>query len=468
MKQQLQIIISASAASLLACSALANDTSGLNPDGQNNAQAQMPGAGRMERLKDTAKASDIIGMTVQNNQGQKLGKVEDLALDVESGRIVQVIVASGGFLGMWDTFTAVPPGALRCDPGQKILSLDMSLDKFNGAPKCEKSKWDEASQSNRVAEVYGYYGQQPYFVANQDASGGANSDRTMARTLPRHMDGTIDTTGGRTMDTAHNVRVANDLAATNNEILTRNADGSWMHNYYPTDSSRSNLGYVQRASKLMGAPVNNQQGEKLGRVDNFIVDLAAGRIVAVIVSSSGSTGADDMTTDDCLSAVPPAAFRFNGQHDQLQLDSSKALLASSPHFKSGQWPDFNQPGYASGVYHAYHMEPYFSDDATSEPDNTAANLRERDRNNLTPLDQGNSQADIDTTAQIRKEIMATDGMSINAKNVKIITLNGLVTLRGAVNSEEEKRQIGEIAGRVAQASNVHNQLEVTQITTSLN
>ena len=85
---------------------------------------------------------------------------------------------------------------------------------------------------------------------------------------------------------------------------------------------------------------------------------------------------------------------------------------------------------------------------------------------LTPLDQGNSQADIDTTAQIRKEILATDGMSMNAKNVKIITMNGHVTLRGPVNSEDEKHQIGDIANRIAQSSNVDNQLEVTQNTTS--
>ena len=463
MKQKVQIIISASAASLIACSALAKDTSDTNTDGQNYSQTQMPDARHMNCLKDTAKASDIIGNTVQNDQGQKLGTVEDLAVDVESGRIVQVIISSGGFLGMGSTLTAVPPGALRCDAGQKILRLDVSLEKFNGAPKFDASNWDEATQSNQVVYVYGYYDQRPYFVAGQNENGAPDSDRTIARTLPRHMDGTIDTTGARTMDTAHNLKVASDLEATNNEIMTRNADGSWTHNFYPTNLAWSNLGYVQKSSKLMGTPVNNRQGEKIGKVENFMVDLPAGRIVAVIVSSGGYLGMDDE-----MSAVPPTAFRFNDQHDTLQLDTTKERLTSSPHFQSGQWPDFNQPGYAGGVYHAYNVEPYFNDDATNEPNNTARNIRDRDSRTLTPLDQGNSPADIDTTAQIRKAIIAVDGMSINAKNVKIITMNGRVTLRGPVNSEDEKRQIGEIADRIAQSSNVDNQLEVTQITTSLN
>ena len=57
-------------------------------------------------------------------------------------------------------------------------------------------------------------------------------------------------------------------------------------------------------------------------------------------------------------------------------------------------------------------------------------------------------------------------MSTNAKNVKIITIDGQVTLRGPVNTAEEKRLIGEIANRIAQAGHVDNQLEVNITTTS--
>jgi osmotically-inducible protein OsmY len=51
-------------------------------------------------------------------------------------------------------------------------------------------------------------------------------------------------------------------------------------------------------------------------------------------------------------------------------------------------------------------------------------------------------------------------MSVNAQNVKIITVDGRVTLRGPVNTAEEKRLIGEIADRIAHSENVDNQLEV--------
>jgi sporulation protein YlmC with PRC-barrel domain len=465
MKRKLQIITSASAASLLAFSVLAQETFNPKTDETASARQRMTQV-RAERLNGAAKASDIIGMTVKNYQNEKLGKVEDLAVDVESGRIVQVILSTGGFLGMGNTLTAVPPGVLHHDVGHKVLHLDASKEKLKAAPKFDTSKWDEDTQSNRVTEVYGYYGEQPYFVADRDGYRNANRNGTFASTLPRNMDGTINTDGARNMDKVHNAEIARNVEATNNSISTRNPDGTWKREYYSNEgranNSWSRLGYVQKASKLMGMPVKNLQDEKLGKVENFVVDLSSGRIVAVIISSGGFIGMGDE-----LSAVPPTALRFNAEHDILQLDASKEMLASSPHFKANEWPDFRQPGYAGGVYHAYKVEPYFNTDTTTDADNTRRNVRDRDNGTLTPLDQGNSQADVNTTAQIRKEIIADSGMSVNAQNVKIITIDGRVTLRGPVNSEEEKRLIGEIADRVAHAGNVDNQLEV-KLTNSSN
>lgn len=89
--------------------------------------------------------------------------------------------------------------------------------------------------------------------------------------------------------------------------------------------------------------------------------------------------------------------------------------------------------------------PANADAAPSTPvkedaDNTGRNKRDRNPGTLTPLDQGNSEADLNTTAQIRREVIAQKNMSVNAQNVKIITNAGKVTLRGAVNSQEESAQ----------------------------
>ncbi|MBC8127924.1 MAG: DUF4142 domain-containing protein [Gloeobacteraceae cyanobacterium ES-bin-144] len=100
---------------------------------------------------------------------------------------------------------------------------------------------------------------------------------------------------------------------------------------------------------------------------------------------------------------------------------------------------------------------------STQPDNTARNTRDRDENSVTPLDQGNSKADIDTTAQIRRTIIDRKELSINAHNVKIITNEGKVTLRGPVDSADEKRIIGEIANGVAASKRTVNQIEVRSV-----
>lgn len=94
-------------------------------------------------------------------------------------------------------------------------------------------------------------------------------------------------------------------------------------------------------------------------------------------------------------------------------------------------------------------------------DNSTVNTRDRDESVKTPIDQNENQADIDITANIRKQVVDTE-MSVNAQNVKIITQDGKVTLRGPVKSEEEKKKIEQIASTVAGADKVDNQLEVEQ------
>jgi sporulation protein YlmC with PRC-barrel domain len=408
MKRKFSIIISASAASVLAFSTLVQAQPNPKTARPDYTRDHIPQAKRSDRLNDAAKASDIIGMTVKNYQDEKLGKVEDLAVDVESGRIVQVVLSTGGFIGIGDTLSAVPSGALHHDVAHKVLHLDADKEKLKDAPKFEMPKWAESSDSDHLSEVYRHYGQEPAFRFIHRG----DNDRTTS-------------------------------------------ESPWM---IPV----SRLSHVQKASKVIGTAVKNLQDEKLGKVENILVDIPSGRVIALIVSSGGFLGMGDE-----LSAIPPTALRFTTDRDTLQLDTSKEMLSSAPHFKANQWPDFAQPSYAGEVYHAYKVEPYFTSNATSEPDNTVRNVSDRNNSTLTPLDQGNGQADVDTTAQIRKEIIAGKNMSVNARNVKIITKDGQVTLRGPVNSAEEKRLIGEIADRIAHSGNVDNQLEV-RLTTSSN
>ena len=95
-----------------------------------------------------------------------------------------------------------------------------------------------------------------------------------------------------------------------------------------------------------------------------------------------------------------------------------------------------------------------------EPDNSGRNVRDRDDQNKTTGDQSENEADRTITQNIRRAVTADDSLSTNAKNVKIITNNGTVTLRGPVKSEKEKAEIEAKAKQVAGVKSVDNQLEV--------
>ena len=73
-----------------------------------------------------------------------------------------------------------------------------------------------------------------------------------------------------------------------------------------------------------------------------------------------------------------------------------------------------------------------------EPDNSGRNVRDRDNQNKTSGDQSESEADRTISQNIRAAITADDSLSTNGKNVKIITSDGTVTLRGPVKSDQEK------------------------------
>jgi hyperosmotically inducible periplasmic protein len=97
--------------------------------------------------------------------------------------------------------------------------------------------------------------------------------------------------------------------------------------------------------------------------------------------------------------------------------------------------------------------------AEKSPDNTGKNVRDRANGTLTPGDQGENQQDLEITRRIRRAITSNDQLSQDAKNVKVITTNGKVTLRGPVASDQERKTIESIVQQV-QGATVDDQLEV--------
>jgi hyperosmotically inducible periplasmic protein len=98
----------------------------------------------------------------------------------------------------------------------------------------------------------------------------------------------------------------------------------------------------------------------------------------------------------------------------------------------------------------------------SAADNSAQNARDRDGASMTPMDQSNKPEDVDLTRRVRQAVESDSNLSIDAKNVKIITVDGVVWLRGPVKSAQEKAEIARAALDVAGADKVHDEIQVAR------
>jgi hyperosmotically inducible protein len=98
--------------------------------------------------------------------------------------------------------------------------------------------------------------------------------------------------------------------------------------------------------------------------------------------------------------------------------------------------------------------------ASPAADNTKVNERDRNQNEPTADQQKNNRSDRDITQQIRRAIMKDKSLSTNAHNVKIVTQNGQVTLKGPVRSEDEKKAIEAKAAEVAGDGKVSSELNI--------
>ena len=189
------------------------------------------------------------------------------------------------------------------------------------------------------------------------------------------------------------------------------------------------LGYVERSSKIVNLPVGNFHHEKFGKVWSLTLDLARGRILNVIVLAPGNF--------KTKSIVPAMAFTFNEARTALLLDETKIEYRDEPRYVLTEA--------------AFGNEAYSREESYAGPRTTTA------------LEQGSSYRDIDRTVRISRAIRAA---KISDPNVQIATLNGRITLRGWVDSEEDKRRIGEIAIADSRLELVDNQIVVGHPTAS--
>lgn len=108
-------------------------------------------------------AGTLKGDKARNPEGEELGQIEEIVIDLNRGRVAYVVLASGGFLGMGDKYFAVPWDMLTVDTENKEVVVNVAKEVLEQAPGFDKDNWPDPSDHTWLSDMYTHYGSDPYW-----------------------------------------------------------------------------------------------------------------------------------------------------------------------------------------------------------------------------------------------------------------------------------------------------------------
>jgi sporulation protein YlmC with PRC-barrel domain len=210
------------------------------------------------------------------------------------------------------------------------------------------------------------------------------------------------------------------------------------------------------ASAISNTRLLGQNNEALGQVEDAMVDIPLARLAYMIVRPTVGSNAGDTRY-----AIPPQAARVDAANRILVLQADQNKFLAGPHFEKNFSASLSDKEIAAKIYSHYGVSQQFSATSTRpdqrvyrEPADQAATF-----SSTTPTTTGGPDQVI--TQNILREIVQSSLTDAHAANgISVNTANGRVTLRGTVENEKRKADLGQMAERVAGTGNVDNQLTV--------
>lgn len=112
-------------------------------------------------------AGTLTGDRVVNLQNEDIGKVEEIMIDINTGRVAYVVISFGGILGIGNKLFAVPWSALRVDTDHKCFVMDAHKELLENAPGFDKNNWPSTPNGQWYHDIYKYYEQEPYWLGKR-------------------------------------------------------------------------------------------------------------------------------------------------------------------------------------------------------------------------------------------------------------------------------------------------------------
>ncbi|MDG6244270.1 MAG: PRC-barrel domain-containing protein [Methanolobus sp.] len=221
-------------------------------------------------------ASTIRGDSVENPQGEDLGNIEDIMIDLDRGMVAYTVLSFGGVLGIGDKYFAIPWDALRIKPGEHKFIVNIDKEKLENASGFDKDDWprsEEKTHIEHVNRIFKYYGYKPYWER--------------VRETPSEK-----------------------------ETSTRGTRISAL-----------------AVSDIEGKSIENPQGEDLGNIEDIMIDLDRGMVAYTVLSFGGVLGIGDK-----YFAIPWDALRIKPGEHKFIVNIDKEKLKNAPGFDKDNWP----------------------------------------------------------------------------------------------------------------------------------
>jgi sporulation protein YlmC with PRC-barrel domain len=279
----------------LACALPVAAADRANPnDNANRADARgaatAPAGQATQRSMRDVRVSKLIGMNVKNPQGENLGEIKDVIVDLNRERVAYAVLSFGGFMGLGDKLFAYPVNAFRIAGDKDELTLNVPKERLKDAPGFESNRWPDFNRDAYRGDVDRYW--------TEYGERGA-------------------------------VRRPSDRAA----------EGA------PVQGAPAGESRLARASTFLDYDVKDANGKDVGDIEDAVVDLSSGRIHYVVVDFD-----KPWSLDDKLIPMPLRAFRRDvNRGDGLVVNVTREQLANAPSFEGNRWPDANDRGFHSRV-----------------------------------------------------------------------------------------------------------------------
>jgi len=269
------------------------------------------------------RSQSIIGKSVQDSAGKDIGQIKDLAVDPDSGRVAYGVLSFGGFMGIGDKLFAIPWRSLEFLEGGENdgkVQLDVTKEQLERAQGFDESNWPNMADERWARTTHTTFNQRPYWETDYSPTRQMDAATTQAET--------------------HGQTGNDDMA---DEVMARDEQPSPV-------SER-----IVRLSKLLDTKVMNSQNEKLGAIEDAVIDTGQGQIAFVVLASGGF-----LEIGEDLAAVPYDSLNVQGE-DQIVLNVDKQKLTAAPRIAKNNWPDESDKSYVVRLYRYYGADPYWQD-----------------------------------------------------------------------------------------------------------